>query len=112
MVLYPDVYTTSEEKLYQSYLRKYCMALSQTVIDDIDRTEEIQRYERYFVSIIKPKDFTGPGSVELKIERDFEKLCIILEKHTTRNVKQMTVKEFYALLSYIKENPERQIVKK
>jgi len=77
--------------------------IAQTVIDDIPRDDEIKKLERYFVSQIKPKEFTGSGSVELKIERDFEKLVIVMEKHTTRNVKQMTVKEFYALLNHIKE---------
>lgn len=86
--------------------------MAQSVIDDIPRDDEIKRIEQYFVNQIKPKEFTGPGSLELKIERDYEKLCIVLEKHTTRDVKRMTVKEFYALLSYIKENPGRELTKK
>lgn len=74
-----------------------------SVLEDKDYSEEIKKHERYFVSQIKPKEFMGGASVELKIERDFEKLCIVLEKHTTRNVKKLTVREFYALLSHIKE---------
>lgn len=67
--------------------------------------QEIKKHERYFVSLLRPKEFIGQQSVELKVERDFEKLCIVLEKHTTRDVKRLTVREFYALLAYIKENP-------
>jgi len=81
--------------------------MTQTVIDDIPRDEEIKKIEKYFVSQIKPKDFTTSANVELKLERDFEKLCIVLEKHTNRDVKRLTVKEFYALLSYIKEQKPR-----
>jgi len=93
----------SDEKIYQAHLKKYCNAILGEIIDDVDRSEEIQRHERYFVSLLKPKDFTGQQSVELKVERDFERLSIILEKHTTREVKKLTVKEFYALISHLKE---------
>lgn len=103
-ILYPDVYNNAGEKVHQAHLKKHIYLLTQSVIDDIDRTDEIKKSEKYFISQLKPKEFMGDASVELKIERDFEKLCIILEKHSTREIKKLTVKEFYALLHYIKEN--------
>ena len=78
------------------------------IIRGTDRSADIKKCENYFTNLIKPKNFTGDKSLELQVERDFEALCIAMEEHTTRDPKMLNVKEFYALLTFIKDKLDKK----
>ena len=79
------------------------------IIEDKDNSKEIEEVNQYFRSQIKPKKFSGKESIELETERDFERMCIVLQSYTYQKVKTLTVKEFYSLIVFIKEQKPRPL---
>lgn len=51
--------------------------------------------------MIKPASFDGAGSIERTYELQFEETCHYLSKHTNKDPKKLSVKEFYSLLKFI-----------
>ena len=60
----------------------------------------IEKIDKYFAYYIKPKNFYGPGSEELKHDKSFEQNCIVLSKYANKDVKACTVKEYFSLLNH------------
>ena len=60
----------------------------------------IEKIDNYFAYYIKPKNFYGSGSEELKHDRSFEQNCIVLSKYANKDVKACTTKEYFSLLNH------------
>lgn len=69
-----------------------------------DVSREIESINEYFISIINPPSYNGSSSIEIKYELSFEQTCHFLSKHTNKDVKKLTVKEFYSLFQFIKDS--------
>ncbi len=75
----------------------------------------IDKIDQYFAMFIKPKNFYGPQSEELRYDKSFEQNCIVLSQYANKAVKNSTTKEYFALLNHhnsiIKEQRRGQKVK-
>ena len=60
----------------------------------------IEKIDEYFGTMIKPKNFYGPGNVELRYDKSFEQNCIVLSQYSNKPVKYCTTKEYFALLDH------------
>jgi len=74
-----------------------------SIVDGQNRDELIGKIDKYFGSQIKPKEFMGERSEEIRAEREFELNCILLSEYTNKSVKEMTTKEYFTLLNYRNE---------
>ena len=72
----------------------------EAIIEDLDNSREIEKIYKYFASLIKPKEFYGNDSAELKYELEFERNCIRLSIHTNKEIKKMSTKEYFSLIDY------------
>ena len=73
------------------------------IIEGSDNSKELKGINSYFARQMRPKDFMSDVSDEIKHERAFELNCIILSELTNKPVKEMTTKEYFALLDYRNE---------
>ncbi len=73
------------------------------MIEDVDLTEENRGINQYFARQIKPKDFMGEYSAEVKFEKAFETNCILLSEYANKPVKELTTKEYFTLLAFRNE---------
>jgi len=74
--------------------------LDKIINPDIDIIDKIEKSNRFFASLINPKDFAGAGNFEIAYEKEFETNCIRLAEYTKQPVKTLTVKEYFSLLEY------------
>lgn len=65
-----------------------------------ERLSKIEEINKWIVTQIKPKDVTRE---EREMDRSYEEVCLLLARHTNKEVKRMTVFEFYTLLHLIKQ---------
>ena len=70
------------------------------VLDGKDNGNLITNIERHLLGMAVIADFNGFGD-DKQHDKDFEQLCAYLQKETMRNVKDMTVFEFYSLMSNV-----------
>jgi hypothetical protein len=79
--------------------------LAKQVIETSDEelrkiSDGIASVDEWIASQIRPKDITRS---ERSIEQGFEEMCLLIQKNTSAKVKEMTVIEFYTMLSLIKK---------
>ena len=74
--------------------------LEKIINPEIDITERVEKSNRFFASLIRPKDFAGGGNFEVAYEKEFETNCIRLSEYTKQPVKTLTVKEYFSLLEF------------
>jgi len=99
--LFPDVIDQSQEKNYYQKVRELKEAELEEIAFGTDITKRVESIEAYFAEMIKPASFDGAGSIERGYELQFEETCHFLSKHTNKDPKKLSVKEFYSLLKYI-----------
>ena len=106
------MFFSPKERTYFVALRDETIKQLEQIIDyKPERDTEIEKCQKIQNELIQPKNFIGAFSEELKYDREFEKSCIELSKHTNKDVKRMTVKEYFALINYIKNKKPNAIGK-
>ena len=81
--------------------------------DTEERQKMLRDLKERLVLFIKPKVFTGNDGVEVRHDKDFETMCLMLTKETGRDAKQMTVLEYYNAYEWLvkKSKNERKKAK-
>ena len=77
------------------------------ILEGKDQGEEIFKIDEYILSMIDVLTFNGFGD-DKQHDKDFESMCAYMQKETTRNVKELTVMEFYSLLSNLQKSRPQQ----
>lgn len=72
------------------------------IIEDKKYTKEIADIDLSLLKSYKPGIFTGKNSFELKYDKQFESLCMLVGQKANLNAKQMTVLQFYTTVNNIK----------
>jgi hypothetical protein len=70
---------------------------------NLEQENKFTQTQQAFLDMIKPKVFYGVDSAEIEHEKDFEALCNRIAPHTNKDIKLMSVFEFYSLIDYIKD---------
>ena len=70
-----------------------------------DNQDHIDQIDKYILGMINVLNFNGFGD-DKQHDKDFESLCAYMQKETTRNVKYLTVLEFYSLLTNINKKKD------
>jgi len=60
----------------------------------------VAKIDEYFALYVKPKNFYGSGSEELKYDKSFEQNCIVLSQYSNKSVKDCTVREYFTLIDH------------
>ena len=68
-----------------------------------DNEKQISALEEWFVSQMRPKKLHGPGNFESSYDKEFEESCFLLSSHTNKDVKTLTVVEFYIIILSLKK---------
>jgi len=57
---------------------------------------------------MKIKNFYGKESEELKYDKNFEQNCIVMAQHSNKPIKDLTVKEYFALIQHVNDKNKKQ----
>jgi hypothetical protein len=80
-----------------------------SLINDIDNTLAINKLDVDLLLANKPKIFGGPDSFEVRADKQFNDLCLLISRSLNVQVKTLTVFEFYNALDFIeKENTKKK----
>ena len=110
-VYFPRSFDNAEAKEYHDQLKRRTLLVLKEIIEDginEERKQEIDRITGELITYIKPKCYEGKDSVEIKYDKQFENMCIILSKHLNLNPKNYTVLEFFQAYEYMEEEVNRQ----
>lgn len=97
-------------KEYYDKLKERTIVVLRTIIDgratEAD-AKEIDDITAELITYFNPQTFTGPESVEIRHDRQFENMCLILSQNLHVDPKKFTVLEYYNAFEYIKEQAKK-----
>lgn len=71
--------------------------------DSEEKKAQVEELRERLVLFQKPKVFTGYDGLEVKHDKEFETMCLMITKETGRDAKGMTVLEYYNAYEYLRE---------
>lgn len=69
--------------------------------------EQAERLRERLVLFEKPRTFTGHDGLEVRHDKEFETMCLMITKETGRDAKDMTVLEYYNAYEYLREKARK-----
>ena len=105
---FPQDFLNLREKEVYDRLKRRTLLILEGIIEEKANAEEIAKIDDYLFSLHKPNSFSGEESVEIKYDKQFESLCVLIAQKTSLNAKNMTTLEFYSTLDNIKKQLEAE----
>lgn len=107
IVYFPRLFESGERNEFFDILRARTKTALDAMINGDDEIN-LSDLENRLMLFSRPLQFIGPQSQEIKIDKDFEKMCVTMASELKMDVKQKTVIEFYSAYEHlIERNKER-----
>lgn len=103
---YPENFSDAKEKEAFDKIKLKTQLQLDSIINDVDHTNEIYEIDAQLFGMYKPQTFIGSKSVEVLYDKQFESTCTIISQKTNLDAKKMTVLQFYNTLSDIKKQAD------
>lgn len=108
---FPRLFDDATLKEYYDKLKQRTIVVLRTIIDgratEAD-AKEIDDITAELITYFNPQTFTGSESVEIRHDRQFENMCLILSQNLHVDPKKFTVLEYYNAFEYIKEQAKKE----
>lgn len=105
---FPQEFLSSKEKEVYDKLKRRTQLILERVIGDENNAEEIQKIDDYFFSLYKPSSFAGEESAEIKYDKQFESICLLIAQRANLDARSMTTLQFYSVFDNIKRQIEAE----
>ena len=102
---FPGIFEGSETKEYYDLLRKRTV----TMLEALSRGEvaEVDDLTTAIICFSKPKNFAGASGEEIRLDKNFETICLSLSEVLHINPKDCTVLEFYNAVDFLQERSRK-----
>lgn len=105
-IYFPSLFDDAAIKEYYDKLKARTVAILDTVVKG-EATEkdmsEIGKITDALITYFSPGVYSGSESLEIKHDRNFEEMCILLSQHLHVDPKKFSVLEYYSAFEYIKK---------
>lgn len=105
---FPQEFLSSKEKEVYDKLKRRTQLVLERVMGDENNAEEIQKIDDYFFSLYKPSSFVGEESAEIKYDKQFESICLLIAQRANLDARSMTTLQFYSALDNVKRQIEAE----
>lgn len=110
MLYFPSLFNNSDVKEYYDLLKKRTMAVLNGIIAGVKDPlldDLVEKITTALITYSNPKLFSGSEGVEVKFDRQFENLCLVLSEQLHVEPKKYTVLEFYNAFDFVKERAKQ-----
>ena len=105
---FPSDFISPKEKEAYDRLKSRTLLVLETIISNVDNSEQIDSIDSLMLSMQTPKSYIGTESVEVKYDKQFESTCLLISQKTSMDAKKMTVLQFYNAIENIKQQIEAE----
>jgi hypothetical protein len=102
---FPDIFSNIVSVSFWSRLKLRTLSVLDSIIEGVE--VNLDDTDKFFASLIQPKVFMGPQSVELRYDKGFEQNCIVLSKFTNKPVKNVSTREYFSLIQHYNKQSKR-----
>ena len=107
-IYFPSDFISPREKEAYDTLKKRTLLVLDSVVSEVDTSEQIEAIDLQILLSHSPKLFMGSESVEVKYDKQFESACLLISQKTNADAKRMTVLQFYNAVENIKQQAEAE----
>lgn len=104
---FPAIFEDSSLKEYYDKLKVRTKVVLDGIIEDKDVFEELERIDFSLLNYSKPKCFIGKESEEIKFDKQFENMCLLIGQKLNKDAKLMNVLEYYNAFDYIRNENKK-----
>lgn len=105
---FPSDFISPKEKEAYDRLKSRTLLVLETIISNVDNSEQIDSIDSLMLNMQTPKSYIGTESVEVKYDKQFESTCLLISQKTSMDAKKMTVLQFYNAVENIKQQMEAE----
>ena len=92
---FPKVFEDSLQKNYTDLLRRKALLQIASIVKDEDNKEQIEAVDASIYRMQNPKGFMGQDSEEVRFDKQFEDMCLLMAKEFGGGIKKYTTTEIY-----------------
>lgn len=104
---FPAIFEDSTLKEYYDKLKIRTRVVLDSILEDKDIDEELERIDFSLLNYSKPKCFIGKESEEIKFDKQFENMCLLIGQKLNKDAKLMNVLEYYNAFDYIRNENKK-----
>lgn len=105
---FPGDFVNPKEKDAYDKLKQRTLFVLDSMINGTDNSEQIETIDIVMLNMHSPKSYIGSESVEIKYDKQFESICLLIAQKTNMDAKKMTVLQFYNAVDNIKQQLEAE----
>lgn len=106
---FPKIFDNAEEKEYYDILKKRTAIILDGIAKNNKKNEkELSDITNSLLTYNTPQNFAGAESVEIKFDKNFERMCATISQYLHADPKKYTVLEFYNAFEYVKDLAKTQ----
>lgn len=105
---FPGKFEEATTKEYYDQLKSHTILRLKHIINGEDVTQACREIETRLALLISPKLFSGKNSEEIKYDKQFEEMCLVLSQHLQVQPHEMTVLQFYNAFEYLKKEAKKR----
>lgn len=99
---FPNQFDDAAVKEYYDKLKQRTLLELDSIINKVDNSKLIDQIDDFLLSMAKPKIFSGSARTEIKYDRQFEDMCLLLTHELGVNIDTMSVLQYYNSFEYLK----------
>jgi hypothetical protein len=107
---FPNMFEDATLKEYYDRLKDRTVKVLKTVIAGKatdEESKEISDITSELITYFRPQEYDGSEGVEVKQDRQFENMCLVLSQNLHVDAKKFTVLEYYNAFEYVKEQNKK-----
>lgn len=109
---FPSMFEDSRSKNYTDLLRKRALLQLRAIVNGDDNKAEIEGVTKSIFKMQSPQSFMGEENAEVKFDKQFEDMCLVMAKEFGGGIKKFTTMEFYtAYERLVKEGEEMKKIR-
>ena len=111
MLYFPKLYEDSDAKEFFDKVRRRTLLVLKNIVAGVpvpDGTKDVDDITTELITYTHPQIFAGSDSIEIKFDRQFENLCLMLSGQLNVKPKEYTVLEFYNAFEFLKEKAKNE----
>lgn len=100
---FPDIFDDVTTREYYDMMKNRTQAVLQEIITGEKHQQEIDELTEKLILYVKPHCFNGKDSAEVQHDKNYESLCLTIQKNTGADPRTMTVLSFYTAYEYVRK---------
>ena len=106
---FPNLFDDVRTREFYDIMKRLTLNLLTQVAEGTseERRQQAEAMREQLVLFSKPKVFTGHDGIEVRHDKEFETMCLLITKETGRDAKAMTTLEYYNAYEYLREKSRK-----